>query len=43
MIKEKQKLVGNLSTKGSLSGSLSNSVIYVDPIIQEKEVTPTNC
>lgn len=41
MIKEKQKLVGNLSTKGSLSGSLSNSVIYVDPIIQEKEVTPT--
>lgn len=41
MIKEKQKLVGNLSTKESLSGSLSNSVIYVDPIIQEKEVTPT--
>lgn len=41
MIKEKQKLVGNLSTKGSLSGSLSNSVIYVDPITQEKEVTPT--
>ncbi len=41
MIKEKQKLSGNLSTKGLLSGSLSNSVIYVDPITQEKEVVPT--
>lgn len=41
MIREKKKLVGNLSTKGSLGGSLSNSVIYVDPITQEKEITPT--
>lgn len=41
MIKEKQKLSGNLSTKGLLSSLLSNSVIYVDPINQEKEVVPT--
>ena len=41
MIREKRKLTGNLNVKQSLSGSLSNSVIYVDPIVQEKEVTPT--
>lgn len=41
MIREKQKLSGNLSAKGLLNGSLSNSVIYVDPITQEKEVMPT--
>lgn len=41
MIQEKQKLSGNLNTKQSLNGSLNNTVIYVDPITQEKEVTPT--
>lgn len=41
MIREKKKLTGNLNVKQSLSGSLSNSVIYVEPITQEKEVTPT--
>ena len=41
MIKEKKKLTGNLNTKQLLTGSLSNSVVYVDPITQEKEVTPT--
>lgn len=41
MIQEKQRLTGNLSTKQSLSGSLNNAVIYIDPITQEKEVTPT--
>lgn len=41
MIEEKQKLSGNLSAKQSLNGSLNNSVIYVDPITQEKEVIPT--
>lgn len=41
MIWEKQKLSGNLNTKQSLNGSLNNTVIYVDPITQEKEVTPT--
>lgn len=41
MIREKKKLTGNLNARQSLSGSLSNSVVYVDPITQEKEVTPT--
>lgn len=41
MIREKKKLTGNLNTKQSLNGSLSNSVVYVSPITQEKEVTPT--
>lgn len=41
MIKEKKKLTGNLNVKQSLSGSLSNSVVYVNPITQEKEATPT--
>lgn len=41
MIREKRKLTGNLNVKQSLSGSLSNSVIYVEPITQEKEATPT--
>ena len=41
MIQEKQKLSGNLKTKQSLNGSLNNAVIYVDPITQEKEVTPS--
>lgn len=41
MIQEKQGLSGNLNVKQSLNGSLNNSVIYVDPITQEKEVTPT--
>ena len=41
MIKEKKKLTGNLNAKQSLNGSLSNSVVYVSPITQEKEVTPT--
>lgn len=42
MIKEKKKLTGNLNVKQSLSGSISNSVVYVNPITQEKEATPTN-
>lgn len=41
MIREKRKLTGNLNVKQSLSGSLGNSVIYVEPITQEKEVIPT--
>lgn len=41
MIQEKQKLSGILNSKQSLNGSLSNSVIYVDPITQEKIVIPT--
>lgn len=41
MIQEKQRLTGNLSTKQSLSSSLNNAVIYIDPITQEKEVTPS--
>lgn len=41
MIQEKQRLIGNLSTKQLLSGSLNNAVIYIDPITQEKEVTPS--
>lgn len=41
MIQEKQKLSGNLNTKQSLNGSLNNAVIYVDPITQEKEITPS--
>lgn len=41
MIREKKKLTGNLNVKQSLSGSLSNSVVYVNPITQEKEATPT--
>lgn len=41
MIQEKQKLSGTLNNKQFLNGSLSNSVIYVDPITQGKEVTPT--
>lgn len=41
MIKEKQKLTGNLNVKQSLSGKLGNAIICVDPITQEKEITPT--
>lgn len=41
MIREHKKLTGNLNTRQSLNGSLSNSVIYVEPITQEKEVIPT--
>ena len=41
MIQEKQKLSGTLNSKQYLNGSLSNSVIYVDPITQEKIVIPT--
>ena len=41
MIQEKQKLSGILNSKQSLNGTLSNSVIYVDPITQEKTVIPT--
>lgn len=41
MIQEKQKLSGTLNSKQFLNGTLSNSVIYIDPITQEKEVTPT--
>lgn len=41
MIEEKLKLSGNLRVKQSLNGVLNNSVIYVDPITQEKEVIPT--
>ena len=41
MIQEKQKLSGTLNSKQSLNGTLSNSVIYVDPITQEKTVIPT--
>ena len=41
MIQEKQKLSGTLNSKQFLNGSLSNSVIYVDPITQEKTVIPT--
>ena len=41
MIQEKQKLSGTLNNKQFLNGSLSNSVIYVDPITQEKTVIPT--
>lgn len=41
MIQEKQKLSGILNSKQFLNGTLSNSVIYIDPITQEKEVTPT--
>ena len=41
MIEEKQKLSGNLNVKQSLNGSLNNAVIYIDPITQEKEVTPS--
>ena len=41
MIQEKQKLSGILNSKQSLNGSLSNSVIYVDPITQEKIVIPS--
>lgn len=41
MIKEKQKLTGNLNVKQSLSGKLGNAIIFIDPITQEKEITPT--
>lgn len=41
MIQEKQKLSGTLNSKQFLNGTLSNSVIYVDPITQEKTVIPT--
>ena len=41
MIQEKQKLSGILKNKESLNGSLSNKVIYVEPITQEKIVIPT--
>lgn len=41
MIEEKQKLSGNLNIKQSLNGSLNNAVIYIEPITQEKEVTPS--
>ena len=41
MIEEKQKLSGNLNIKQSLNGSLNNAVIYIDPITQEKEITPS--
>ena len=41
MIQEKQKLSGTLNSKQFLNGSLSNSVIYVDPITQEKIVIPS--
>lgn len=41
MIKEKQKLSGNLNIKQSLNCSLNNAVIYVEPITQEKEITPS--
>lgn len=41
MIQEKQKLSGMLNSKQFLNGTLSNSVIYVDPITQEKTVIPT--
>ena len=41
MIQEKQKISGTLNSKQFLNGSLSNSVIYVDPITQEKTVIPS--
>ncbi|MDY5930184.1 MAG: BspA family leucine-rich repeat surface protein [Candidatus Onthovivens sp.] len=41
MIQEKKKLSGTLNSKQFLNGTLSNSVIYVDPITQEKTVIPT--
>lgn len=41
MLKVKNKIVGKLSTKNKLNGKINNKIIYVDPITQEKEVTPT--
>lgn len=41
MIKEKQKLTGNLNAKQSLSSKLGNAIIYIDPLTQEKSVEPS--
>ncbi len=40
MIKEKHRLTGNLNAKQSLSSKLGNAIIYINPITQEKEITP---
>ena len=40
MIKEKQRLTGNLNAKQSLSGKLGNKIIYIDPVTQEKTIEP---
>lgn len=41
MISEKETITGKVNSKSSIVGELNNAVKYVDPITQEKEVTPT--
>lgn len=36
-----EKLVGNISNKNSISGVINKGVEYLDPVTQEKSVTPT--
>lgn len=36
-----EKLVGNISNKNSISGVINKGVEYLEPITQEKSVTPT--
>ena len=41
MISTKETITGKLNSKNSIVGKLNNAIEYVDPITQEKEVTPT--
>lgn len=41
MISAKGSLTGSLNSKQKLSGKLNKAVEYINPITQEKEVTPT--
>ena len=41
MIVEKGSLIGSINSKNTITGVLNKTVEYVDPITQEKEVTPT--
>ncbi len=41
MISAKGSLTGSLNSKQVLNGKLNKAVEYINPITQEKEVTPT--
>lgn len=40
MINEKDVIIGIINSKNDVVGDLNNATKYVDPIVQEKEVTP---
>lgn len=41
MIEAKESLTGSLNSKSELSGALNKTTEYIEPITQEKEITPS--